>query len=104
MGCLVVANTAFDPLSVRDRTAVYQAAATLMRHMEDMGETQDAALLQTLFVRQGMRRIEPTKALHQQFLQAARRARDQLADKLVPAALLDEVSTWLADYRSELRR
>jgi TRAP-type transport system periplasmic protein len=101
MGCLVVSNTSFDPLPVRDRQAVLQAAAKLMRQMEDMGEQQDAALLRTLFVRQGMKHVDPPQTLRTQFLEMARRARETLGPKLAEPALLNEVTTWLADYRSE---
>jgi TRAP-type C4-dicarboxylate transport system substrate-binding protein len=101
MGCLVVSNTAFDPLPVRDRQVVLQAAAKLMRQMEDMGDHQDAALLHTLFVRQGMKHVDTPQTLRSQFLEASRRARETLAPKLAEPALLNEVTSWLADYRSE---
>jgi TRAP-type C4-dicarboxylate transport system substrate-binding protein len=101
MGCLVVAQTAFDPLSGPQQQAVHTAAARLMRHMEDMGVQQDDALLGSLFEKQGMHRVQVSKSFRTEFLDAARAARLQLGSSLTSQALLDEVNGWLADYRSD---
>ncbi|MCU1276867.1 MAG: TRAP-type C4-dicarboxylate transport system, substrate-binding protein [bacterium] len=101
MGCMVVAQTAFDPLSGEEQQAVHGAAARLMRHMEDMGESQDAALLGSLFEKQGMYRVEVSKSFRVEFLDAARAARLKLGTSLTSQALLDEINGWLADYRSD---
>ena len=103
MGCLVVAQTAFDPLSNDEQQAVRAAAAKLMRHMEDTGEQQDDALLGSLFEKQGMHRITVSKNFRTEFLDAARVARLKLGTSLTSQALLDEINGWLADYRSDHR-
>jgi TRAP-type C4-dicarboxylate transport system substrate-binding protein len=101
MGCLVVTNNAFDPLPLAAQKAVQGAAGRLMRHMEDMGEQQDTALLKSLFAKQGMHRIEVSKGFRTDFLDAARAARLKLGAALTTQPLLDEINGWLADYRSD---
>jgi TRAP-type C4-dicarboxylate transport system substrate-binding protein len=101
MGCLVITNTAFDPLPLEMQKAVHAASGRLMRHMEDMGEEQDRALLTSLFGKQGMHRIEVGKSFRSDFLDAARAARLKLGAALASPALLDEINGWLADYRSD---
>jgi len=101
MGCLVITNTAFDPLPLEMQKAVHAASGRLMRHMEDMGEAQDRALLTSLFAKQGMHRIEVGKSFRSDFLDAARAARLKLGAALASPALLDEINGWLADYRSD---
>jgi TRAP-type C4-dicarboxylate transport system substrate-binding protein len=103
MGCLVVSNGAFDPLPIEAQNAVDAAAGRLMRHMEDMGEQQDEALLKSLFAKQGMHRIEVSQTFRTDFLDAARAARLRLGTSLTTQALLDDINGWLADYRSDHR-
>jgi TRAP-type C4-dicarboxylate transport system substrate-binding protein len=101
MGCLVIAQTAFDPLPTSAQTAVRGAAARMMREMEDMGHTQDKALVDTLFEKQGMRRVPVSQHFRSEFLDAARAVRTELGTRLTTQALLDEINGWLADYRSD---
>jgi hypothetical protein len=103
MGCLIVTQSAFDPLTHDQQQAVHGAAGRLMREMEDIGETQDAALLGSLFEKQGMHRVPVSKSFRTEFLDAARGARLKLGRSLTTQALLDEINGWLADYRSEQR-
>ena len=101
LGCLVVAQTAFDPLPTEMQRAVEAAAGRLMRHMEDMGEEQDTPLIHSLFEKQGMHRVEVTREFRGDFLDAARTARLKLGGTLTSQALLDDINGWLADYRSD---
>ncbi|HWE28646.1 MAG TPA: TRAP transporter substrate-binding protein DctP [Polyangia bacterium] len=103
MGCLVVSNSAFDPLPFEAQQAVHAASGRLMRQMEDIGERQDDALLNSLFEKQGMHRVEVSKSFRTEFLDAARAARFKLGSSLTTQALLDEINGWLADYRSDRR-
>jgi TRAP-type C4-dicarboxylate transport system substrate-binding protein len=101
LGCLVLAESALDPLPTEAQNAVRGAAGRLMRHMEDMGEQQDAALVHSLFGKQGMRRVEVSKLFRTEFLDAARAARLKLGPSLTTQSLLDDINGWLADYRSD---
>jgi TRAP-type C4-dicarboxylate transport system substrate-binding protein len=101
LGCLVVAQTAFDPLPMEAQKAVRGAAARLMRHMEDIGEQQDMTLIHSLFEKQGMHRVEVSRSFRSDFLDAARAARLKLGASLTTQSLLDDINGWLADYRSD---
>jgi TRAP-type C4-dicarboxylate transport system substrate-binding protein len=103
MGCLIATQRAFDPLSHEQQQVVYTASARLMRHMEDIGEAQDDALLGSLFEKQGMHRVPVSKSFRTEFLDAARAARLKLGSSLTSQSLLDEINGWLADYRSDHR-
>jgi TRAP-type transport system periplasmic protein len=103
MGCLVVTNDAFDPLPLEAQRVVHGAAGRLMRQMEDMGQRQDDALVNSLFAKQGAHRVDVSQSFRTEFLDAARAARHKLGTSLTTQALLDEINGWLADYRSEHR-
>ena len=103
MGCMVVTNSAFDPLPLEAQRVVHGAAGRLMRQMEDMGQRQDDALMSSLFAKQGAHRIEVSQSFRTDFLDAARSARLKLGSTLTTQALLDEINGWLADYRSDHR-
>jgi TRAP-type C4-dicarboxylate transport system substrate-binding protein len=101
MGCMVVAQSAFDPLPTHAQQAVRAAAAKFMMRMESMGQQQETALLGGLFERQGLKRVSVSDTFRSAFFAEARAARDKLSASLVPPALLTEVNAWLADYRAE---
>jgi TRAP-type C4-dicarboxylate transport system substrate-binding protein len=102
-GCFLIAARAFDPLPQASKDALRSASAKLVGRLEEIGRVQDEQLLGGLFARQGLQAVPATAALRGQFLEAARRARSQLGDKLVPAELLQKVQAMLADYRAEHR-
>src|SRR6476469_3083980 len=87
-GCLIVANRSFDSLPLAGQQAFRAAAAKLQARVEDMGRQQDAALLNGLFARQGMKPVPPSRTFRAEFFAAARVAREKLGDKIVPRALI----------------
>ena len=101
MGCLVIANASFDPLPTAYQQSIRGAAAKLMRQVEEMGGRQDAALLGELFQKQGLRRVPVSAQFRAEFFGAARAMRATLGDSLTSPQLLSDVSSWLADHRSE---
>ena len=103
-GCMVMSNHAWDELSVDERSLLTAATAKTQARLEDLGRTQDAELLDTLFARQGVKKTPLTPSFASEFFEAARAARDSLRDKLVPGALVNQVTGWLADFRAEYAR
>src|SRR6185312_7932993 len=99
--CFVVSQRAFDALSLDERNVLATAAAKLSARVEDVGRELDAALLERLFEKQGLKRIQPDEAFMSEFLEDARRAREQLGGRLVPSEVMAKVLSWLADYRAE---
>jgi TRAP-type C4-dicarboxylate transport system substrate-binding protein len=99
--CFVLSQRALDALPLDERTVLATAAAKLSARVEDVGRELDAALLERLFEKQGLKRIQPDEGFVSEFLEDARRAREQLDAKMVPPELMTKVLGWLADYRAE---
>jgi TRAP-type C4-dicarboxylate transport system substrate-binding protein len=100
-GCLAIANRVYDALDVRDQAAVREAVAKLRLRFEDLGHSQDSALLNSLFAKQGTRPVPMSATFRAEFLDQAREARSAIPATLVPPKLIDQVQSWLADYRAE---
>ena len=81
-GCMVVAQRAFDALSLDEQKTVRNAGAKMLVHFEEVGALQDQALLDGLFDKQGMKRVPVSPALHAQFSEAARREREVVATEI----------------------
>ncbi|MCU1280802.1 MAG: TRAP-type C4-dicarboxylate transport system, substrate-binding protein, partial [bacterium] len=103
-GCMVMTNHAWDGLTVAEREAVTGAAAKFQARLEELGRSQDAELLGTLFARQGLKQTAVSAGFASEFFEAARAARDSVRDKLIPGELIDRVTGWVADLRVEAPR
>ena len=103
-GCMVVTNHAWDSLTVEDRAVVTGAAAKFQARLEELGRTQDAELLGTLFARQGLKQTAVSAGFASEFIESARAARSSVRDKLIPGELIDRVTGWVADFRVEYSR
>jgi TRAP-type transport system periplasmic protein len=103
-GCMVITNRVWDQLAVDDREALNLAAAKFQQRVEELGRQQDAELIDKLFAHQGVRETPVSTAFASEFFERAREARAALRDKLVPGALIDKVTGWLADRRAEYSR
>jgi TRAP-type transport system periplasmic protein len=103
-GCMVMTNRAWDSLTVEEREVVTGAAAKFGARLEELGRSQDAELLGSLFARQGLKQTPVSAGFASEFFEAAQTARAAIRDKLIPGELIDRVIGWLADYRSEYPR
>ncbi len=101
--CLVIANRAFDALPIDQQKIVRAAGVKLGARFDDINWSQEDLLLGGLFQRQGLQPVPASSALRADFFEAARAAREQLDDGVVPRALIERVNGWLADYRAEHR-
>jgi len=101
VGCVVVSTHAFDALPLDERHALVGAMGKLALRAQDLEERMSEALFGSLFEKQGMHRVPPSKLLWAEFFENARDARTRLADKLVDRALLTRVLGWLGDYHAE---
>lgn len=102
-GCVVVSTRSFDALSVEDRQVLRAAVAKMAMRAEDLEQRMTEALFGSLFEKQGMHRVTPSKLFWAQYLETARDARNRLASRLVDPVLLQHVLGWLGDYYSESR-
>jgi TRAP-type C4-dicarboxylate transport system substrate-binding protein len=103
-GCLVVTNHAWDQLTHEQRLVLTEVTARTASRLEELGRSQDAQLLGGLFAKQGVKMTPVTPGFASEFFEAARTARVGLRDKLVPGALIDKVTGWIADFRAEYSR
>jgi TRAP-type C4-dicarboxylate transport system substrate-binding protein len=101
VGCVLVSTHAFDALPLDERRVLVGAMGKLALRAQDLEERMSEALFGSLFEKQGMHRVPPSKLLWAQFFEGARDARMRLAGKLVDRALLTRVLGWLGDYHAE---
>jgi TRAP-type C4-dicarboxylate transport system substrate-binding protein len=99
--CNIIAQRALDQLSTADQQAVRAAGARLERRFEDVSAMTDSQLLDTLFAKQGLTRVEPSAQFKTEFLEAARLARTKLPEELISHEALATVLSWLGDFRGE---
>jgi TRAP-type C4-dicarboxylate transport system substrate-binding protein len=98
-GCAIVSQRAFDSISLESQSALRTTVAKMAVRFDDVGRTQDEALLGRLLEKQGLKRVTVSDAFRNQFLEEAKRTR--VKDPQVPAALVAQVEQWLAEYRAE---
>jgi TRAP-type C4-dicarboxylate transport system substrate-binding protein len=100
VGCLVVANRAFDRLTPAEQRALQAAAAKLGLRIEDAVRRQDQALLGGRLRALGVHVVPVTPAARARLTDLARAARERTGEKVVPRALLERVAQLVADYRA----
>jgi TRAP-type C4-dicarboxylate transport system substrate-binding protein len=103
VGCLVVANRAFDALPISEQQALKLASAKMKLRIEQLGRSQEEQLLHGLLQKQGLRLVSVDAGTRVTFFEAARAARDRAATTLVSAELIARVLGMLADFRTEHR-
>ena len=100
-GCVFIASRAFDPLPIDAQRYIRTATAKLRQRLDDMNTRQDDALVGGLFARQGLKTVPVSQRFRLDFFNEARDQRARVAAQLVSPKLLEEVLSWLADYRAE---
>jgi TRAP-type transport system periplasmic protein len=105
VGCLVVANRAFDELSLSDQQALAGAAAKAVMHIDEVGREMDTQLLGGLFEKQGLHQVAVTSQLQVEYDVSAVRARAELmAQHRVDPELVGKVEQMLAEIRARESR
>jgi len=99
--CMVIANATFDALPLERQQQLRSIAAQFFARFNDSGRLMDDALLNGLFEKQGLKRIEPSAAFRDEFARAAENAREKLPDSLVSREMLRKVKEWQAEYQRE---
>jgi TRAP-type transport system periplasmic protein len=105
VGCLVVANRAYDELALGDQQALAGAAAKAVMHIDAVGREMDAQLLGGLFEKQGLREVPVSSALQVEYEVSAVRARALLmAQHRVDPELVGKVEQMLKEIRARESR
>jgi len=102
--CLVVSNTALDPLPLELKQVLQTSAAKFMNRFSEISMQLDESLTSGLLEKQGVKRLPVPPQLREEFYAAAKRARDKLGAALISPALLASVERMLAEYRQQPRR
>ena len=74
---------------------------TLSARFNDTGRLMEDALLNGLFEKQGLKRIEPSQAFRDEFAAEAQKARAKLPESLVAKEMLQKIQAWQAEYQKE---
>ncbi len=101
-GCIVLANNAFDPLPIDQQQEARAAVARFLIRWNEVTVGLDRALVDGLFAKQGLQRIEVTPQLRAEFFAAAHTARAALGDSVLSRELVRKLETLLQEYRAEL--
>jgi TRAP-type C4-dicarboxylate transport system substrate-binding protein len=101
-GCLVLANSAMDPLPLEQQEQIRAAAARFRMRWNDVTAALESSLVDGLFEKQGLKKVTATPQFRADFRSATKAARAKLSDKLVRRELLKQVEKLLEDYRREL--
>jgi TRAP-type C4-dicarboxylate transport system substrate-binding protein len=100
-GCLVVADRVLLGLPIGQQRAVRDASARLRERAGDVGRRIDEVLLGGLLEKQGVKALRVSDAFRAEYFEAARLAREKVAQSFVARDLLEQVQVMLADYRAE---
>jgi len=103
-GCLMIAERSFERLPREYQEALRQQSAEVGARVEEGGREIDEQLLGGLLTKMGATPVPVSETFRTELFEAARRAREQVAEKYVSKPLLDRVLKMLADYRAEHAR
>jgi TRAP-type C4-dicarboxylate transport system substrate-binding protein len=101
--CLVLANSALDPLPLEAQQLVRTAAAKFMSRFDESSHELENELMNGLFQKQGLTRVPLTPQLQKELMAATRAARPRVAKALLPPGLLPTVEKMLDEYRAQRR-
>jgi TRAP-type C4-dicarboxylate transport system substrate-binding protein len=94
-GCVVVARPLWDSLPEEARRAVKAAMAKASARLDTVNKELDRQLLEKLFAKQGLKRLQVTPTLRADFEKLAKSVRKELTGTEVPAATVDKVQSML---------
>jgi TRAP-type C4-dicarboxylate transport system substrate-binding protein len=103
LGCVVIAARAFDKLPIEHQREVRGALAKFGKRFDEVGEHADDELLGGLFERQGVKLLKLDDRFRADFEAASRAAWTKVDEKLIPRALVEQVTSLLEAYRAGKR-
>jgi TRAP-type C4-dicarboxylate transport system substrate-binding protein len=97
--CLVLSNSAMDPLHIDQQQVIRAAAAKLRVRWNEVNASLEEALIDGLFQKQGLGKETVSAEFRADFSAAARAAMEGLNEELIPAALIAKTKALLVRYR-----
>ena len=98
--CLVVSNTAIDPLPLPLKQVLVGASAKFMHRFSEVSEHLDRALMDGLLEKQGVVQVPVSPDFRARFNVAAQAAVRKLGTALMAPGVLDEFQRVVAEYRA----
>ena len=102
--CVLVSTASFEELDGVEQEQLRAASAKMLARVNMVSDDVDRSLLGGLFEKQGLHRVPLSPEFKRAFVDEARRARNALGDKLIPATLLRRVETYLAELRATVKK
>jgi TRAP-type C4-dicarboxylate transport system substrate-binding protein len=103
VACGAITNAVFDALPTAHKEQIMTQAATLEQRFEEANVSFDQKLLDRLFVKKGLARVEPSAAFRRELQAELDARRKTIPPELVPAALIERIATALDQYRRTQR-
>ncbi len=98
--CLVVSNTAIDPLPLELKQILVTASAKFMNRFNAVSEHLDHSLVNGLLEKQGLTKVQVSPQFRAQFEEAAHAATKKLGSTLLAPGMLERIERMLAEYRA----
>jgi TRAP-type C4-dicarboxylate transport system substrate-binding protein len=98
--CLVVSNTAIDPLPLELKQVLVTSSAKFMHRFSEISEHLDQSLMSGLLEKQGVTKVTVSPEFRAQFNTAASAAIHKLGAALMSPALLENFEKMIAEYRA----
>jgi TRAP-type transport system periplasmic protein len=102
--CLVVSNTAMDPLPLELRQVLTTTSAKFMNRFTEISEHLDHSLVDGLLEKQGLVRVTVSPDFRAKFNATARAAIKKLRPTLMAPGVLETVEKMLSEYRAGHRQ
>jgi TRAP-type C4-dicarboxylate transport system substrate-binding protein len=99
VACGALTNVVFDALPNAYRDQIMTQAALLEQRFEEANEGFDQQLLDRVFVKNGLRRIEPSPAFRRELQTELDARRKSIPPELVPPALIEKMAIALDEFR-----
>jgi TRAP-type C4-dicarboxylate transport system substrate-binding protein len=101
--CLVVSNTAIDPLPNELKQVLVSASAKFMNRFNEVSEHLDHSLVGGLLEKQGLVKVQVSPQFKAQFNEAAMAAAKKQGAALLSPSTLETVQKMLGEYRATHR-
>ena len=98
--CLVVSNSAIDPLPLELKQVLVTSSAKFMHRFSEISEHLDQSLMSGLLEKQGVTKVPVSPQFRKQFNTAASAAIHKLGAALMAPALLEAFEKMIAEYRA----
>ncbi len=99
MGAALISKKALRKVSAEDLAIIQEVASPILRQLTEKTRIQNLEAIQEM-EKEGVKVVEVSESVHQQFFETGQGAWDEGAGKLYSVELLEKVKKLLAEYRT----